>query len=131
AGKDVPSSSDLRSVLSKAAEQSRTGGVAPSTLETAIGAVASSTDRTAVLESFGQTDDRDQLLAVMRVAATIPSSADKANLMSALAPKYLGRNDAALRDAWFKTVVTIPASSHLASVLDDVIPFAIKSTDVA
>jgi hypothetical protein len=51
--------------------------------------------------------------------------------MSALAPRYLGRNDAALRDAWFKTVITIPASSHLASVLDDVIPFAVKSNDVA
>ena len=131
AGKDVASSGDLRSVLFKAAEQSRTGGVAPSTLQTAIGAVASSTDRTAVLESFGQTDDRDQLLAVMRVAATIPSSADKANLDVRARAEYLGRNDAALRDAWFKTVVTIPASSHLASVLDDVIPFAIKSTDVA
>jgi beta-lactamase regulating signal transducer with metallopeptidase domain len=131
AGKDIPSSGDLRAVLSKAAPQTRAGSVAGSTLETAIGAVAGSSDRTAVIEAFGQTDDRDQLLAVMRAAGTIPSSADKANLMSALAPRYLGRNDAALRDAWFKTVITIPASSHLASVLDDVIPFAVKSNDVA
>jgi beta-lactamase regulating signal transducer with metallopeptidase domain len=131
AGSDVPSSTDLRAVLSKAAGQSRAGGVAASSLEKAIGAVASSTDRTAVLEAFGQTDDRDQLLAVMRVAATIPSSSDKANFMSALAPRYLGRNDAALRDAFFKTVVTIPSSTDLANVLDDAIPFAVKSTDVA
>ena len=131
AGKEVPSSSDLRAVLSKAAAQSRTGGVATSALETAVGAVASSTDRTAVLSAFGQTDDRDQLLVVMRLAETIPSSTDKANLVSELAPRYLGRNDAALRDAFFKTVVTIPSSTDLASVLDDVIPFAVKSADVA
>jgi beta-lactamase regulating signal transducer with metallopeptidase domain len=131
AGKDVPSSSDLRAVLSKAAEQSRTGGVAGSSLETAIGAVASSSDRTAVLEAFGQTDDRGQLLAVMRVAATIPASTDKANLLSALAPRYLGRNDAALREAFFKTLVTIPASTDRANVLVVAIPFAVKSDDVA
>ncbi|HEX7978996.1 MAG TPA: M56 family metallopeptidase, partial [Gemmatimonadaceae bacterium] len=69
AGGDVPSSSDLRAVLSKAATQSRTG-VASSALESAIGAVASSSDRKAVLEAFGQTDDRDQLLGVMRVGMT-------------------------------------------------------------
>jgi hypothetical protein len=131
AGKDVASSSDLRAVLSKAAAQSRTGAVAPSALETAAGAVASSTDRTAVLEAFAQTDDRDQLLAVARVAATIPSSTDKTNLMSGLAPKYLGRNDAALRDAFFKTIVTIPSSTDLSNVLEIAIPFAAKSNDIA
>jgi hypothetical protein len=131
AGKDVASSSDLRAVLSKAAAQSRTGGVAPSALESAAGAVASSTDRTAVLEAFAQTDDRDQLLAVARVAATIPSSTDKTNLMSTLAPKYLGRNDAALRDAFFRTIVTIPSSTDLSNVLEIAIPFAAKSNDVA
>jgi len=131
AGKDVASSGDLRSVLSKAAEQSRTGGVAGSALESAIGAVASSGDRTAVLEAFGQTDDRNQLLAVMRVAETIPSSGDKANLMSALMARYLGRNDAALSDAFFKTAITIPSSGDLANVLADAIPFAVRSTDVA
>ena len=118
AGKEVASSSDLRAVLSKAAAQSRTGGIAGSALESSIAKVASSTDRTAVLEAFGQTDDRDQLLAVMRVAATIPASTDKANLLSALAPRYLGRNDAALREAFFKTLVTIPASTDRANVLD-------------
>ena len=131
AGKDIPSSGDLRAVLSKAATQSRTGGVAPSALETAAGAVASSTDRTAVLEAFAQTDDRDQLLAVARVAATIPSSSDKANLLSGLAPKYLSRNDAALRDAFFKAVVTIASSTDLSNVLTDAIPFAVKSNEVA
>ena len=130
AGSDVASSSDLRAVLSKAAAQSRTG-VAASSIEKVAGAVASSTDRTAVLQAFGQTDDRDQLLAVMRAAATIPSSTDKANLTSALAPKYLGRNDAALRDAFFKTIVTIPSSTDLSNVLEIAVPFAAKSSDVA
>jgi beta-lactamase regulating signal transducer with metallopeptidase domain len=131
AGKDIPSSGDLRAVLSKAGAQSRTSGVAPSTLETSIGAIASSTDRTAVLEVFGQTDDRDQLLAVARVAATIPSSTDKASLLSGLVPKYLSRNDAALRDAFFKAVATIASSTDLSNVLTDAIPFAVKSNEVA
>jgi hypothetical protein len=131
AGGDVPSSSDLRAVLSKAASQSRTGEVAGSALESSIAKVASSTDRAAVLEAFGQTDDRDQLLAVMRVAATVPSSTDKANLVSALAPRYLGRNDAALRDAFFRTLLTIPSSTDKANVLEEAIPFAVKSNEVA
>jgi beta-lactamase regulating signal transducer with metallopeptidase domain len=42
AGKDVPSSSDLRTVHCKAALQTRTGGVAPSALEQAAGACAAS-----------------------------------------------------------------------------------------
>jgi beta-lactamase regulating signal transducer with metallopeptidase domain len=130
AGGDVASSSDLRAVLSRAATQSRTG-VAGSALETSIAKVASSTDRAAVLEAFGQTDDRDQLLAVMRVAATVPSSTDKANLVSALLPRYLGRNDAALRDAFFRTLLTIPSSTDKANVLEEAIPFAVKSNEVA
>jgi beta-lactamase regulating signal transducer with metallopeptidase domain len=131
AGKDIPSSGDLRAVLSKAAAQSRAKSVAGSTLEAAIGAVASSGDRTAVLEAFGQTDDRDQLLAIMHVAETIPSSGDKANLLSTLAPKYLGRNDAALRDVFFKAAITIPSSGDLSNVLSEAIPFAEKSNEVA
>jgi beta-lactamase regulating signal transducer with metallopeptidase domain len=130
AGGDVPSSTDLRAVLSRAATQSRTG-VAATALETAIAKVASSTDRAAVLEVFGQTDDRDQLLAVMRVAATVPSSTDKANLVSALLPRYLGRNDSALRDAFFRTLLTIPSSTDKANVLEEAVPFAVKSNEVA
>jgi beta-lactamase regulating signal transducer with metallopeptidase domain len=130
AGKDVPSSSDLRDVLSKAAAQSRTG-ISGAALESSIAAVASSDDRTAVLKAFGQTDDRDQLLSIMNVGMTIPSSSDKANFMRTLAPRYLGRNDAALRDAFFRTLITIPSSSDRKSVLDDAIPFAVKSTDIA
>ena len=131
AGKEVASSSDLRAVLSKAATQSRTGGVAGSSLETAIGAVASSSDRTAVLEAFGQTDDRDQLLSVMRVAATIPSQCRQGEPVERTRTALPRPQRRRAARCFFKTVVTIPSSSDLASVLDDVIPFAVKSNDVA
>jgi beta-lactamase regulating signal transducer with metallopeptidase domain len=116
AGRNVPSSGDLRSVLTKAAPNLR--GVRPaSSIEQAALAVASSGDRTAVLRAFGQTTDRDLLLSVMRVAETIPSSGDKASLLKTLAPSYLDGNDDALRDAFFKTLATVPSSGDMRSVL--------------
>jgi hypothetical protein len=131
AGKDIPSSGDLRAVLSKAASQSSKGKVSASTLEEAMGAVPSSGDLTAVLLAFGQTDDREQLLAVARTALKIPSSGDLARFLVEMAPRYLGRNDAALRDAYFVAAAKIPSSGDLARVLVNAVPYAAKSADVA
>ena len=131
AGQDVPSSGDLRSVLSKAAPQIRTQPGRSAALEAAFGAVASSGDRAAVLELYGQTDDRDMLLSVMRVAESVPSSGDKTDVLSVLAPRYFAKDDAALRDAFFRVAATIPSSGDLAGVLDDVVKYAAKSSDVA
>ena len=130
AGKDIPSSGDLRAVLSKAAQQSNKGQVSGSTLEEAIGAVPSSGDLTAVLLAFGQTDDREQLLAVARTALKIPSSGDLARLLVEVAPRYLGRNDAALRAGYFKAVANIPSSGDLSRVLVNAVPFAARSAEI-
>ena len=130
AGKDIPSSGDLRAVLSKAAEQSNRQKVSPSTLEAAIGALPSSGDLTAVLLAFAQTDDREQLLAVARTALKIPSSGDLARFLEGVAPRYLGRNDAALRAAYFNAVAKIPSSGDLSRVLVNAVPYAAKSADV-
>ena len=127
AGRSIPSSGDLRSVLSKAAAQQNRARVSPSTLEDAIGAVPSSGDLTSVLIAFGQTDDREQLLAVARTALKIPSSGDLSRFLVEVAPRYLGRDDAALRDAYFKAVANIPSSGDLARVLVNATPFAAKS----
>jgi len=131
AGRDVPSSGDLRAVLSKASAQTRQRQISASVLDSAIGAVASSGDRTAVLLAFGNSDNRDQLLTVMRVAETIPSSGDKSRLLVELAPRYLGRNDEALHRAFFATAATIPSSGDLAGVLTAAVPFAAKSNPIA
>ena len=131
AGKDIPSSGDLRAVLSKAATQSNKGKVSASTLEEAMGAVPSSGDLTAVLLAFGQTDDREQLLAVARTALKIPSSGDLARFLVEVAPRYLGRNDAALRAGYFKAVANIPSSGDLARVLVNAVPYAAKSPEIA
>lgn len=131
AGKSIPSSGDLRSVLAKAAAQQSRGRVSPSTLEDAIGAVPSSGDLTSVLLAFGRTDDREQLLAVARTALKIPSSGDLSRFLVEVAPRYLGRDDAALRAAYFKAVGNIPSSGDLARVLENATPFAAKSSAIA
>ena len=131
AGKDIPSSGDLRAVLSKAASQQNRGKVSASKLEAAMGAVPSSGDLTSVLIAFGQTDDREQLLAVARTALKIPSSGDLSRFLVEVAPRYLGRDDAALRDAYFKAVANIPSSGDLARVLVNATPFAARSAAVA
>ena len=130
AGRNIPSSGDLRAVLSKAAAQSNNGKVYGSTLEEAIGAVPSSGDLTEVLLAFGQTDDREQLLAVARTALKIPSSGDLARFLIEVAPRYLGRSDAALRAAYFKAVANIPSSGDLSRVLENAVPFAAKSPEI-
>ena len=127
AGLDIPSSGDLRAVLSKAAAQQNRGKMSGSTLEEAMGAIPSSGDLTSVLLAFGQTDDREQLLVVARTALKIPSSGDLSRLLVELAPRYLGRDDAALRGAYFKAVANIPSSGDLARVLVNAVPFATKS----
>jgi beta-lactamase regulating signal transducer with metallopeptidase domain len=130
AGTDVPSSGDLRAVLSKAAQQSNRGKVSPSTLEAAIGAVPSSGDLTAVLLAYGQTDDREQLLAVARTALKIPSSGDLSRFLIEVAPRYLGRNDAALHAAYLKAAKGVPSSGDLSRVLVNAVPYATKSSEL-
>jgi hypothetical protein len=130
AGKDIPSSGDLRAVLSKAAAQQNKGKLSPSTLEDAMAAIPSSGDLTEVLLTFGQTDDREQLLAVARTALRIPSSGDLTRFLIEVTPRYLGRNDAGLRAAYFKAVANIPSSGDLARTLESVVPYAVKSPDV-
>jgi hypothetical protein len=130
AGRDIPSSGDLRAVLSKAASQQNRGKVSSSTLEEAIGAVPSSGDLTSVLLAFGQTDDREQLLSVARTALKIPSSGDLSRFLIDLAPRYLGRDDAALRDAYFKAVESVASSGDRARVLVNAVPFAAKSAAI-
>ena len=131
AGMDIPSSGDLRAVLSKAAQQSSRGKVPASTLEAAIGAIPSSGDLTAVLLAFSQTDDREQLLAVARTALKIPSSGDLSRFLIEVAPRYLGRENDALLTAYFKAARVIPSSGDLSRVLVNAVPYAVKSSKIA
>ncbi len=130
AGTDIASSGDLRAVLAKASAQQNKGKVPASTLEAAMGAIPSSGDLTEVLQSFAKTDDREQLLAVARTALKIPSSGDLTRFLIDVAPRYLGRNDVALRNAYFKAVANISSSGDLALVLENAVPYAAKSADI-
>jgi beta-lactamase regulating signal transducer with metallopeptidase domain len=130
AGADIPSSGDLRAVLSKAAQQSNRGKVSPSTLEAAIGAVPSSGDLTAVLLAYAQADDKEQLLAVARTALKVPSSGDLSRFLIEVAPRYLGRDDAALHAAYLKAARSVPSSGDLSRVLVNAVPYATKSSEL-
>jgi len=69
-------------------------------------------------------------LAVARTALKIPSSGDLARFLIEVAPRYLGRNDAALRAGYFTAVAKIPSSGDLARVLENAVPYAAKSPEI-
>jgi hypothetical protein len=131
ASHDIASSGDLSAILTRAAPSLRNASDFACTLGKAIATIPSSGDRTAVLQAYGATDNKDVLLTVMSVARTIPSSGDLAGLLEVLAPKYLGGNDARLRDAYFETASVIPSSGDLRSVLDVATGYASRSEEHA
>jgi len=130
AGHDLPSSGDLSAVLTQAAPALRNTAAAVEVMRT-IATIPSSGDRAAVLSVYGQTDNRDALLALARVAAGLPSSGDRAGVLASLAPRYLAGNDGALRDAWFGAAGTIPSSGDKAGLLGVAIGYAARSDDDA
>ena len=125
------SSGDLRAVLTRLAPIGRLSRRSISALETALLAVPSSGDKTAVAQIYGQTGDRDMLLAMMRVAQTIPSSGDRSNLLRILAPRYLADNDRELQAAYFTVARQIPSSGDMREVLHMTIPYAGRSPGIA
>ncbi len=127
AGNNVQSSGDLRAILEKAAP-TRGGVRSGSALEEAITHMASSGDKTAVLALYGQTNDREMLISVMRMARTIQSSGDRSRLLRDLAARYLA-TDRALYSAFYDVAETVPSSGDLRNVLTAAIPFAAKVPD--
>jgi beta-lactamase regulating signal transducer with metallopeptidase domain len=127
AAHDLTSSSDLSAILQKAAPALRHLGGSARTLSAAIAAIPSSSDRTSVLRTYGGTDNKDVLLAVMRVAKTIPSSSDLSELLEELAPRYLNGTDAELRAAFFDAAGVIPSSTDLRAVLEVAIAYVSRS----
>jgi beta-lactamase regulating signal transducer with metallopeptidase domain len=118
AGRNLSSSGDLRAVLTQAGPGVRNNSRTSNAFEEAVNAVSSSGDKRAVLEVYGQSTDRGMLLSVMRMAETVASSGDRTYLLTTLAPNYLGRNDDALREAYFRAAAGIPSSGDLRRVLN-------------
>ncbi len=111
------SSSDMRAVLMRAVPSVKLSQPSMSSLERALTSMTSSGDRTAVLQQFGDTDDREMLLMVMRASDGVASSGDRARLYTKLAPRYLGREDRELSKAYFDRVRKLPSSSDLRTTL--------------
>ena len=102
-----------------------------SALEDSLLSIQSSTERTRALRQVGQTTDRATLLTVIRVARTIPNSTEKAHLLADLSPRYLARGDRTLSDQFFRVARTVPSSEELRDLMISVVPFALKSDDIA
>ena len=111
------SSSDLRAVLTRAAPKVRLTRQSMSAVETALTSMGSSSDQAAVLQLYGETDDRDMLLAVMRVAETLGSSSDLSRLLQVLAPRYLTKRDQTLEASYFHAIGEIGSSSDKRNTL--------------
>lgn len=124
------SSGDLRHVLSRAAPRFRVSNSSVAALENALRAMPSSGDKRTLVELYADTDDREMLLAMMRVARTIPSSGDNARLLRTLAPRYLAGNDRDLQEAFFGVARTIPSSGDARRVLEAAVEYAPKSPDI-
>jgi beta-lactamase regulating signal transducer with metallopeptidase domain len=131
ASENLSSSGDMRAILTRAAPSVRLSRQSASSFEKALMAMPSSGDRSAVLQIYGQTDDRDMLLTVMRAAEGIASSGDRSRLLQVLAPRYLAKGDRVLVSSWFDRAKQIPSSGDLRNVLMIAMPYAAGSADVA
>jgi hypothetical protein len=125
------SSGDLRAVLTTAAPKARLSKQGMTALEHALASMGSSGDKSAVLQTYGQTDDRDMLLMVMRASESIGSSGDRARLHQALAARYLANADNTLHGTWFEHAVQIASSGDLRNTLMIAVPYTAGSTDNA
>jgi hypothetical protein len=83
-----------------------------------------------VLLAYAQADDKEQLLAVARTALKVPSSGDLSRFLIEVAPRYLGRDDAALHAAYLKAARSVPSSGDLSRVLVNAVPYATKSSEL-
>jgi len=126
----VGSSSDMRAILMHAAPKGKLNRETIPALERALTGMNSSSDQAAVAQLFGQTDDRDMLLSVMRVAATIESSGDRARLLQVLAPRYLTKDYPDLLKAYFEVIDGLPSSGDQRNTLMMAVPYS-GSTSVA
>ncbi len=124
------SASDMRAILMHAAPKGKVSRETIPAIERALKGMQSSGDQAAVAQLFGQTDDRDMLLAVMRVAATIESSGDRARVLQVLAPRYLAKNDRELEKLYFEVVDGLPSPGDQHTVLVMCVPYS-SSTSIA
>ncbi|MEO8621387.1 MAG: M56 family metallopeptidase [bacterium] len=130
ASQTLTSSGDLAGVLTTAAPRVKQSRQGISAVEKALALVSSSGDKTEVLQAYGQSDDREILLSVARVASTIASSGDRARLLSELAPRYLNKDDRQLETAYFDVVEALPSSGDMQSAVVIAIPYGAHSPEI-
>ncbi len=117
------SSGDLRAVLTLAVPDTTLSAQTRAAWEAALASMSSG-DKAAVLRTYGETNDRETLLSVARVARTIGSSGDRSRVLSALVERFLQAGDRGLVEAYFDVVATVGSSGDKSSVLKRSIEFA-------
>lgn len=96
-------------------------------LEDSLLSIRSSSARATALRRVALAGDRADLLTVMRVARTVPSSTDRARLLGAIASRYLDGSDETLATAYLRTARTIPSSEELRDLVIDILPLVASS----
>jgi hypothetical protein len=124
AARDLASSGDLSAVLQLLPVQAVRSPGARSAIADALTHIASSGDMSRTLEVMAPNADLEMLVILAKAAESLPSSGDKANFLMATASEYLGGSSQALRNAYFRTVATIPSSGDMRNVLETALPYA-------
>jgi beta-lactamase regulating signal transducer with metallopeptidase domain len=124
AARDLASSGDLSAVLQLLPLQGVRSPGARTAIADALTHIASSGDMSRTLEVMAPNADSEMLVMLAKAAESLPSSGDKANFLMATASEYLGGSSQALRNAYFRTVATIPSSGDMRNVLETALPYA-------
>jgi beta-lactamase regulating signal transducer with metallopeptidase domain len=123
AGKDLPSSGDLSAVLQLLPLKAVRSPGTRSAIADALSHIASSGDKSSTLQIMAPQADPEMLVMLAKAAEDLPSSGDKANFLMTTASEYLGGSSQALRNAYFRTVATIPSSGDMRNVLETALPY--------
>ena len=122
AGRDLASSGDLSAVLQLLPLKAVRSPATRSAIADALSHIASSGDKSSTLQVMAPQADPEMLVMLAKAAEDLPSSGDKANFLMATASEYLGASQT-LRNAYFRTVATIPSSGDMRNVLETALPY--------
>jgi hypothetical protein len=116
-GRDLTSSGDLSAVLQMLPLKAVQSPSTRSAIAEALSHIASSGDKSSTLQVMAPNADPEMLVMLAKAAEDLPSSGDKANFLITTAAEYLSGSNESLRNAYFRTVVTIPSSGDMRNVL--------------
>src|SRR2546423_4336198 len=131
AARDLTSSGDLSAVLQMLPRKALQSPGARRGIADALAHIQSSGDKASTLQVLAPSADTELLLLLAQAAERVPSSGDKSNFLMATAAEYLNSGNAALRNAYFRTVATVQSSGDMANVLMSAMPYGHANPQIA